>query len=73
MKLPRLRTVLLVPLILFAMFYLAGAIFLLFDDKTIAPMSDSPAEYASIVNSVDMMFPSGSRACAAESRATHYN
>ena len=49
MKLPRLRTILLVPLILFAMFYLAGAIFLLFDDKTIAPMSDSPAEYASIV------------------------
>ena len=49
MKLPRLRTVLVVPLILFAMFYLAGAIFLLFDDETIAPMSDPPANYANIV------------------------
>ena len=49
MKLPRLRTVLIVPLILFAMFYLAGAIFLLFDDETIAPMSDPTADYANIV------------------------
>ena len=37
------------PLILFAMVYLAGAIFLLFDDETIAPMSDPPMDSASIV------------------------
>ena len=49
MKLPRLRTVLLTPLILFAMFYIAGAIFLFFDDDTIAPLSGSPIDYTSVV------------------------
>jgi hypothetical protein len=49
MRLPRLRTVLLAPLILFAMFYLAGAIFLLFDDDPIAPMSGPPSDYARVV------------------------
>ena len=49
MKLPRLRTVLLTPLILFAMFYIAGAIFLIFDDDTIAPLSGSPIDYTSVV------------------------
>jgi len=38
MKLPRLRTVLLVPLILFALFYLTGVVFLLRDDRTVAPL-----------------------------------
>ena len=49
MKLPTLRTVLIVPVILFAMFYLAGVIFLLFDDDSIAPMSGSLAAYSDVV------------------------
>ena len=49
MKLPRLRTILLGPLILFVMFYVVGVIILLFDDDTIAPLSGQPAAYGSIV------------------------
>lgn len=43
MRLPRLRTVLLTPLILLAMFYLAGVIMLSLDDRTVAPLSGVPA------------------------------
>lgn len=49
MKLPRLRTVLLVPLILFALFYLAGVITLALDDRTVAPLSGPPASVGNIV------------------------
>ena len=49
MKLPRLRTILLAPLALFAMFYLAGVIVVSLDDETIAPLSGSPAIHDSIV------------------------
>ena len=49
MKLPRLRTVLLAPLILFVMFYVVGVIVLSFDDDTIAPMPGAPTGYASVV------------------------
>lgn len=49
MKLPRLRTVLLAPLILFAIFYAAGVIFLLFDDDTVAPLSDTSTNFESVV------------------------
>jgi hypothetical protein len=48
MKLPRLRTVLLAPLILFALFYVVGVIVLSFDDDTIAPLAGQPADYASV-------------------------
>ncbi len=49
MRLPKLRTVLLTPLVLFAMLYLVGVIFLLFDDDTIVPMSGPPTDYAKVV------------------------
>ena len=49
MQLPRLRTVLLAPLVLFAVFYLAGVIMLLLDDKTAPPMSGPPASHDSVV------------------------
>ena len=40
MKLPRLRTLLLVPLALFALFYMTGVIMLQLDDRTVAPLAD---------------------------------
>jgi hypothetical protein len=43
MKLPRLRTILLAPLILFALFYLTGVIMLASNDRTIATFQGSPA------------------------------
>jgi hypothetical protein len=49
MKLPRLRTILLTPLVLFAVFYVAGVIVLLFDDRTIAPLSEPSADFDSVV------------------------
>ena len=49
MRLPKLRTVLLAPLVLFAMFYLVGVIVLLFDDDAIVPMSGPPTDYAKVV------------------------
>lgn len=49
MKLPRLRSVLLAPLVLFAMFYLTGVIVLLLDNETIAPMSAAPVRHESVV------------------------
>ena len=38
MKLPRLRTILLAPLILFALFYASAAVFVLFDDNAVEPL-----------------------------------
>ena len=38
MKLPRLRTILLAPVVLFAMFYASAAIFVLFDDNAVEPL-----------------------------------
>ena len=49
MKLPRLRTVLLAPFVLFAMFYLLGVIVVALDDETVAPLSTSPERHDSIV------------------------
>lgn len=49
MKLPGLRTVLLTPLVLFAMFYLVGVVVVSLDDETIEPLSGSPAGHESIV------------------------
>ncbi len=44
MKLPRLKTVLLTPLVLFALLYIVLVIVVLRDDRTVAPLEESPAE-----------------------------
>lgn len=49
MKLPRLRTLLLVPLVLFAMFYIAGAVLLALKDDAIEPMPGASANYERVV------------------------
>lgn len=48
MKPPRLRTVLLAPLVLFALLYVAGAITLAFRDDSIAVLEGEPAAYRTI-------------------------
>ena len=48
MKLPRLRTILLVPVILFALFYLTGAVMLALDDRTVATLDEAPADYRTV-------------------------
>jgi len=48
MKLPRLRTVLVIPLILFAVFYVAVVIYVLLDDRSVAPLDASPTQPLSI-------------------------
>jgi len=45
MKLPRLRTILLTPLVLFALFYLFGATMLAFDDNPVSPLEGAPASH----------------------------
>ena len=48
MKLPRLRTILLVPVILFALFYVTGAVMLALDDRTVATLDEAPADYRTV-------------------------
>ena len=48
MKLPRLRTILLTPLVLFALFYVFGVIVVSFDDRTVAVLDSQPAAHESI-------------------------
>jgi len=48
MKLPRLRTILLAPLILFAVFYFAALIFTLFNTGTVAILDSAPAKHAKV-------------------------
>ena len=48
MKLPRLRTIVLTPLVLFALFYIVIVIFVALDDRTVAPLNEPRASYASI-------------------------
>jgi len=48
MKLPRLRTVLLAPLVLFALFYLTGVFMVATDDRTVEPLEASPASHETI-------------------------
>jgi hypothetical protein len=48
MKLPRVRTIVLIPLALFAVFYVALAIYLLLDDDTVAPLSGTVADRPTI-------------------------
>jgi len=43
MKLPRLKTVLLTPLVLLALFYAVGVTMFLLDDRTVEPLAESPA------------------------------
>ena len=43
MKLPRLKTVLLTPLVLFALFYAVGVTVYFLDDRTVEPLAESPA------------------------------
>lgn len=43
MKLPRLKTILLTPLVLFAVLYVVLAVVVLLDDKSVAPLDESPA------------------------------
>ena len=49
MKLPRLRTILVTPLVLFAILYLAGVIALLSDDRRIAPLSQASTDFSRVV------------------------
>lgn len=48
MKLPRLRTILLTPVVLFAVAYLAGAIMLALDDRLVAVFEGTPATHATV-------------------------
>ena len=48
MKLPRLRTILLIPVLLFALVYIAGAIMLALDDDTIAVLEGAAASHETI-------------------------
>ena len=43
MRLPRVRTILLAPLILFALFYVSLAVFVLLDDNAVAPLAADAA------------------------------
>jgi hypothetical protein len=49
MKLPRLRTILLVPLVLFALVYVAGAIMLAVDDRVVPVLEGAPAGNRTVV------------------------
>ena len=48
MKFPRLRTLLLVPVVLFALFYLAGVYIVLTDDRTVEPLEGAAAAHSTI-------------------------
>ena len=48
MKLPRVRTILLVPVVLFGLVYLAGAIMLALDDRVVATLETPPADHHTI-------------------------
>jgi len=48
MRLPRLRTILLTPVVLFALLYAALVTYLLLDDNTVAPFDGQPAAYNTV-------------------------
>lgn len=48
MKMPRLRTILLAPLVLFAVFYVGIAVLLLFKSEPIAGLAGTPANYSNV-------------------------
>lgn len=48
MRLPRVRTIILAPLVLFALLYLGLVVFLLLDDKAVAPLAGQPARHDTV-------------------------
>lgn len=48
MRLPRIRTILLAPLVLFALFYLGGAVLLLRHDDAIMPLAGQPSRQVTV-------------------------
>ncbi|NNF52735.1 MAG: hypothetical protein HKN59_09890 [Gammaproteobacteria bacterium] len=48
MKFPRFRTIMLAPLVLFALLYLGAAVFLLLDDEAASPLAGEPARHETI-------------------------
>ena len=48
MKFPRIRTILLAPLFLFALLYLALAVLLLLDDESVSPIAGQSADYRTV-------------------------
>ena len=48
MKLPRLRTILLTPVVLFALFYLLGVIVIATDDRVVPDLNAAPADHSTI-------------------------
>lgn len=49
MKLPRLRTIILVPVVLFALFYATGAVMLATDDREVPTLATPAADYTTVV------------------------
>ena len=70
MRFPRLRTILLAPLALFAMFYVAGAVLVLLDDSAIEPIVHSTGSRTVAIFGADSTRPrpSLSRVLSATSR-----
>ena len=48
MRMPKLRTILLAPVVLFALFYVAGVITVLSSDKTVEPLAGPAAEFETV-------------------------
>ena len=48
MKLPRVRTIILAPLVVFALFYVSLAAFLLLDNETVIPITGEPAGHQTV-------------------------
>ena len=48
MKMPRIRTLLLIPVVAFALFYIAAAIYVFVSDEEIAVLATAPAEYETV-------------------------
>jgi hypothetical protein len=48
MRFPRVRTIILAPLVLFALFYLGVVVFLLLDDEAVAPLAGQPARHHTV-------------------------
>ena len=48
MKLPRIRTIILAPLVVFALFYVILAAFLLWDNETVIPIAGEPARHQTV-------------------------
>ncbi len=48
MKLPRLRTILLIPVVLFALFYATGAVIVAMNNETIAVLETPPAPHETV-------------------------